>query len=90
MNELLAGQTHPLSHRAARWLVGHPLRVPKAKALANPLGVSPLSEGFTMKLFYGLLALSAIAWIACGFLSMLEHVQNWPVFNAWVGRILGA
>jgi len=90
VNELLAGRIHPVFHRVRPVLVRKPLCAPKAKAMARPAWVSPLSEGFTAKLLCGLLALSAIAGIACGFLSLLERAQNWPVFNAWVGRILGA
>jgi hypothetical protein len=90
VKEFLASQTHPVSHRARPVLVGHPLRVPMAKGVAETAWGPRLSGRFTMKLLCGLLALSAIAWIACGFLSMLEHVQNWPAINAWVGRILGA
>ena len=90
INELRAGQIHSRFHHAGPVAVRRPLRVPKAKALARPAWVSPLSEGFAEKFFYGLLALSAIAGIACAFLSVLERAQNWPAFNAWVGRLLGA
>jgi hypothetical protein len=90
VNELLAGRTRSLFYGARPVLVGNPLRVRKAKAVAKPAWASPLSERFTGKLLCGLLVLSAIAGTAWGFLSVLERVQNWPVLNAWVGRILGA
>jgi hypothetical protein len=90
VNELLAGRTHTLFQRARPVLVRKPLHVPRAKAVARPAWVSPLSEGFAAKLLCGMLAMSAIAGIACGFLSLLERAQNWPLFNAWVGRIVGA
>jgi len=62
----------------------------KAKAVAKPAWASSLSGRFIGKLLCGMLVLSAIAGTAWGCLNVLERVQNWPVLNAWVGRILGA
>ena len=90
VNELLAGRTHSVFYGARPVPVGNPLRVPKAKAVAKPAWASPPGERFTGKLLCGLLVLSVIAGTAWGFLSVPERVQNWPVLNAWVGRILGA
>jgi hypothetical protein len=90
VDELLVGRTHSVFYGARPVLVGNPLPVPKAKAVAKPAWASPLSERFTGKLLCGLLVLSGIAGTGWGFLSVLESVQNWPVLNAWVGRILGA
>ena len=89
VNELRADQIRSLFHDAGPVAVRRPLHEPKAKAVARPAWVSALSEGFAEKFLYGLLALSAIAGIACAFLSVLERAQNWPAFNAWVGRLLG-
>lgn len=89
-NEFLAARTHTVSHRTRPVLISQSLRVPKAKAVAGTTLGSPFRSRFAGKLLCGVLAVSAIAWMACGFLSVLEHVQNWPVLNAWVGRILGA
>jgi len=90
VNELLAGRTHPALQRARPVLVRKPLRVAKARPVAKSAWVSPISEGFTEKLLYGALALSALAGIAYCFLSVLERAQNWPLFNAWVARVVGA
>ena len=90
VDELLAGRTHPALQRARPVLVRQPLRVAKARPMAKSPWVSPISEGFTEKLLYAALALSALAGIAYCFMSVLERVQNWPVFNAWVSRVLGA
>jgi hypothetical protein len=90
VNEYLSSRALPVSHRGRPLLPAHPLRVPNTAVTANTARVSLVSKPSTRKLLCGLLALSAVAWIACGLLTVLEHVQNWPIFNAWVGRILGA
>jgi hypothetical protein len=90
VNELLADGTHSVFYGARPVLVGNPPRAPKAKAVAKPAWASPLSERFTAKMLCSLLVLSAIAGTAWGCLNVLERVQNWPVLNAWVGRVLGA
>jgi hypothetical protein len=89
VNELLAGQGRAMPHRARPALVRKPLRA-VARPVAKRTWVSPLSETFTEKLLYGALALAAVAGIAYSVLTVLERAQNWPIFNAWVGRILGA
>jgi hypothetical protein len=76
--------------QAPKPLVHKPLRSARAKAVVRPTRVPAPSEGFTAKLLCGLLVVSATAGIVCLFLNVLERVQNWPVLNAWVGRILGA
>jgi len=90
VDELLVGRTHPALQGARPVLLRQPLRVAKARPVAKSARVSPLSEGFTEKLLYAALALSAVVGIAYCFLSVLERVQNWPVFNAWVARVVGA
>ena len=90
VDELLAGRTHPALQRARPVLVRQPLRVAKARPVAKSARVSPLREDFVEKLIYGAVALSALAGIAYCFLSVLERAQNWPVFNAWVARVVGA
>ncbi len=48
------------------------------------------SANIVAKLLCGLVVLSATTGVVCVFLNVLERVQNWPLLNAWVGRILGA
>lgn len=90
VDELLAARTHPALRRPPPATARSPLSTAKSIPMAKSAWVSPLSESLTEKLLYGALALSAIAGIAYCFLSVLDRVQNWPVFNAWVGQILGA
>jgi hypothetical protein len=89
-NELLAPRVHPALYRPRPALVRQPLRVAKARAVVKPAWASPLREEFIEKVLYAAMALSAAAGIAYVFLSVLERVQNWPLFNAWVLRVLGA
>jgi hypothetical protein len=71
-------------------VVVRPAAKPAPRQAARQAWISPVSETITEKLLYGMLALAALMGVAYGALSMVEHAQNWPVFNAWVGRILGA
>jgi hypothetical protein len=67
-----------------------PLPGLRTKAVAKAAWVSPLSQWLTARLLCRLLVLSAIAGIICGFLSLLERAQNWPIVNAGVRQLLGA
>lgn len=49
-----------------------------------------MSESLVEKSFYALLTVLAVAGILNGVLGVVEHAQNWPVFNAWVARVVGA
>jgi hypothetical protein len=90
VNDLVRGRVSAPFHHACPTLVHKPFRAPRAKAPAKPTRAPALSEGFTARLVCALLVASATAGIVCVFLSVLERVQNWPVLNAWVGRLLGA
>ena len=90
VNELLRGQAHPVFYGARPVLDCMPFHAPNAKAAAKAAWAPTLRQGFTGKLLCGLMALSGVAGMAWGLLSVLERVQNWPVLDAWVGRILGA
>jgi hypothetical protein len=90
VNELIAGQARARISVVRPVVVRRVNRVATAKPAAQRTWVSPVSETITEKLLYGALALSALTGIAYAMLSLVEHAQNWPVFNAWVGRILGA
>lgn len=89
VNELLAGQGTALARPARPALVRQPLRA-TARPEARTAWISPLDESPAEKALFGALALAALAGIVLGVLEVLEHAQNWPLFNAWVGRILGA
>jgi hypothetical protein len=84
------GGVHSPFHATYPALVLEALRAPRAKAAVRPTRGPALSEGFIAKLLCALLVASATAGIVCVFLSVLERGQNWPLFNAWVGRIRGA
>src|SRR5687767_8330472 len=47
-------------------------------------------EGDSMgeKLMLVLLVTAAMAGIGYGFASLIDFVQNWSVFNSWVGQIV--
>ena len=79
MSDLIAGQARSTIQGTRPALVRKPLRATAAKPLATRAWVSPVSEAFGEKLLYSLLALSAVAGIAYGFLSVLERAQNWSV-----------
>jgi len=87
---LVRGGVHSPFQPTYPALVLEALRAPRAKAAVRLTRVPALSEGFIAKMLCALLVASATTGIVCVFLNVLERVQNWPVFNAWVGRILGA
>lgn len=90
VNELIAGQTRSTISAVRPVVVRKVNRVATARPAAQRGWISPVQETFTEKLLYGALALAALTGVLYGALSVLEHAQNWPIFNAWVGRILGA
>ncbi len=90
VSELIAGQARSTISVVRPVVVRRVNRVATAKPAAQRTWVLPVSETFTEKLLYGALALAALTGIASAVLSLVEHAQNWPIFNAWVGRILGA
>ena len=91
VSELFAGQARARISDARPVVVRRVTRAAAARpVVARRAWISPLSETFAEKLLYAMLALAACAGIANGMLSVVERAQNWPVFNAWVGRILGA
>jgi hypothetical protein len=90
VNELIAGRTRATISVVRPVVVRRVTRVAAARPAAKQSWVSPVSETITEKLLYGALALAALAGIAYAVLSVVERAQNWPIFNAWVGRILGA
>ena len=90
VDELLAGRMHPALRQARSVPARQPLRTPRAVPMPKSVWASPLRESFTEKLLYAALALSALTGIAYCFLSVLDRVQSWPLFNSWVGQILGA
>jgi len=90
VNELIAGRTRSTISVVRPVVVRKVNRVATARPAAQQSWISPLSETFTEKLLYGMLALAAFTGVAYGVLSIVERAQNWPIFNAWVGRILGA
>ena len=90
VSELIAGQERSTILVARPVVVRRVPRVAAAKPVAKVAWISPVSETIAEKLLYGALAMAAVMGLVFGVLSMVEHAQNWPVFNAWVGRILGA
>lgn len=90
MSELIAGQARATISVARPVVVRRVPRVAAAKPAAKLAWISPVSETIAEKLLYGALAMAAVMGLVFGVLSMVEHAQNWPIFNAWVGRILGA
>jgi uncharacterized phage protein gp47/JayE len=90
LSELIAGRARSTISVARPVVVRRVTRVASAKPAAKQAWISPVSETLAEKVLYGMLALSAIMGIVYGVLSMVEHAQNWPIFNAWVGQILGA
>jgi hypothetical protein len=90
INEVIARQARSTISLLRPAAVRRVTRVVSAKPVAKRAWVSPLSETFGERVLYGLLVAAALGGIAYGMLDVIEHVQNWPVFNAWVGRILGA
>ncbi len=89
VSELIAGQARS-TISVARPAVRRARRVAATNRTAKQAWISPVSETIGEKLLYGMLAMAAVMGIVYGVLSMVEHAQNWPIFNAWVGRILGA
>jgi len=68
---------------------------PPARLRVTPPSVStrlPLphvNQGPAERALFGLLALSAAVGIGQGLGLMIEMTPNWPMFNAWVERLLG-
>ena len=60
----------------------------KARTPTKSLWIPLPKESFSQKLVAGLLVVAAVAAIGYGFTSLLDLVQNWASFNAWVGQIL--
>ena len=90
VDELLARQQRPATQRVRALVPSVPRRATSAKRVARHAWIAPVSETFGEKLLYGVVAGAAVWAVAYGFLSVVEHAENWAVFNAWVGRILGA
>lgn len=90
VDDVLGRRAHPAFRQVRPVIVSRPHYVAKAPTVGRSAWASPLRETFTEKLLYFALALSALAGIAYCFISVLERVQNWPIFNAWVSRVIGA
>lgn len=86
---LTAHRTATILHRRERW--AGPADTCKS---SRPAGRSPYAtlvrDSWGERGLYLLLAAAAFAGILIAVLNVLEQAQNWPLFNAWVGRILGA
>lgn len=90
VDELLAGEQRSATQRVRALVPSVPRRATSAKRVAKHAWITPVSESLGEKLLYGVVAGAAVWAVAYGFLSVVEHAENWAVFNAWVGRILGA
>ena len=90
VSELIAGQARAAISVARPVVVRRVASGASARPAAKQAWISPVSETLAEKVLYGALAVAAIMGIVYGVLSMVEHAQNWAIFNAWVGRILGA
>jgi hypothetical protein len=90
VNELIAGRARSTISAVRPVVVRRVSKVATARPAAQRGWISPVSETFTEKLLYGALTLAALTGVLYGVLNVVEHAQNWPIFNAWVGRILGA
>lgn len=90
VSELIAGQARATISVARPVVVRRVVRDASARPAAKQAWISPVSETLAEKVLYGALAVAAIMGIVYGVLSMVEHAQNWAIFNAWVGQILGA
>ena len=86
-----------LSQRAApSWLPAPPARQQagsRAQAKRVPKPVKSIwipleSDSLSQKFIGGLLVAVALVSIGYGFSTLLDLVQNWASFNAWVGQIL--
>jgi hypothetical protein len=60
----------------------------KARTPTKSLWIPLPKESFSQKLVAGVLVVAAVAAIGYGFSSLLDLVQKWASFNAWVGQIL--
>lgn len=90
VSELIAGQARSTISVVRPVAVRGVKRAAATKPAAQRGWISPVSETIAEKLLYIMLALAAFTGVAYGVLTLVERAQNWPIFNAWVGRILGA
>jgi hypothetical protein len=90
VDEWIAAQMRSTNAFARPAAVVKRTKAAATKGVPRRTWISPASETFGKALLYGLLALAAFANIAWGVLSVVERTQRWPIFNSWVGRILGA
>ena len=61
-----------------------------ARSSARCVWMTQAHDSWAERCLYLALAAAAFAGLVLGVLTVLEQAQNWPIFNAWVGRILGA
>ncbi len=87
----------PGQSRCPAWLPAPPERRPvRGAPMARTQALRPLrgiwlgaaQDPLGDRILMAVLALCGLAAIAYGFSSMLDLVQNWSVFNAWVGQII--